>query len=119
MTARAVAFLLVAATACGESHPPLAGGDGIGPGATLPVPCAEGATQACHRLVGEHDGVTTCSYSTQTCVGGVWTDCGASTQSLVIVPAGARVTPAVAPGQNGISRAVPAPRLVQLEAKPK
>jgi hypothetical protein len=39
-------------------------------------PCSpEGSQRACHRYLGEHDGIIDCFVGEQTCVGGVWNIC--------------------------------------------
>jgi hypothetical protein len=74
-----LALLGGAAAACGVDDPPFAGpgaGTGAnGQGGGTVGPCSDGATRECHVTIGEHNGVLTCYYGTQSCEDGSWGQC--------------------------------------------
>jgi hypothetical protein len=56
---------------------------GSGPLSPVSNTCSpEGATQDCHRVISQHDGIVNCFYGTQTCVDGGWSECGGPFQSV-------------------------------------
>jgi hypothetical protein len=87
-----VAAVLAAASAapgCGSERPPAADGDGthVGPPGVSNGPCSpEGGTQACHQVIGQHEGYLDCFVGTQTCQGGVWSACGGGSISSRYMP---------------------------------
>lgn len=78
-----VCLLVVSALAawlgCGEdslrSPPPISDASGSAIRDDLGDACEEGATQACHLVLGEHAGVISCYEGTQSCSGGVFGPC--------------------------------------------
>jgi hypothetical protein len=70
----------VVASGCGTSKPGATGGEGIAPQPTLGgddgTCTTEGATRACHKTVGQNGPYISCFEGTQTCAGGLWSDCG-------------------------------------------
>jgi hypothetical protein len=71
------AAFTAAIPACGTTKPPFAEGNPTGAPGLLEGPCApDGRTQACHKTIGQHQGFIDCFSGTQTCMGGVWSDCG-------------------------------------------
>ncbi len=83
-------------------------GPGTGASSGNPIgagPCTDGQVRDCHRILGQTGKTRTCAYGTQTCGGGVWGDCGGSTQSvktLALPPGGRFLTPSGA-GGGGLS----------------
>jgi hypothetical protein len=87
--------LLAAASLFGCSSnpdlPPLAKGTvtRINPtneGIANPQPCADGDSRSCSKTLSQQGSVLTCYYGTETCTGGVWSDCGQGTVVLQSAP---------------------------------
>jgi hypothetical protein len=77
----------------------------------------DGSTRPCRRFVSEHAGVVTCIMGTQTCAGGVWTACGATSNSAIATFTRGNFTPATAQDTPGaIARPLPPPVLLRLPA---
>lgn len=106
MTVAAVGIpsALVAA-GCGTSKPGATAGDGIAPQPTLGgddgTCTTEGAQRACHKTVGQNGPYIACFEGTQTCAGGLWSECG-GTGSITSYVGQLPLKPAATPGGGSI-----------------